>query len=169
MDVLEAIKTRHSIRKYAKTDIPDEDIRKLLEAAMSGPSAMNARPWHFIVVRDRKLLEKIPQASPYAAMAKNAAAVIIVCGDPSLDKAPGFWVLDCSIAAQNILLAAHGLGYGAVWTGAYPMEMQAKNIQKMFNIPQGIHPIALIPIGKPDEKVVRGKEALPARIHQDMW
>lgn len=169
MDVLEAMETRRSVRRYAADGLTDGAIDRIIQAAMSGPSAVNSRPWHFIVVRDKAILEKIPQASPYAGMAKDASVAIVVCGDPSLDKIPGFWVQDCSIAAQNILLAAHGLGYGAVWTGGYPMESQVKKLQKLFNIPESIFPLAVIPIGVPAEKNTKRKEMLAGRIHQNTW
>ncbi|HEX7627453.1 MAG TPA: nitroreductase family protein [Candidatus Methanoperedens sp.] len=169
MEVLEALRTRRSIRKYTQEEIPQGDIRKIIEAAMSGPSAVNSQPWHFIIVKSRSILNEIPKASPYAQMAKDAAIAIVVCGDPELDKIPQFWVQDCSIAAQNILLAAHSLGYGAVWTGAYPMEDRVKNLKKLLGIPSSIIPLAVIPIGKPAEKKEGNKPYLEDRVHLDKW
>jgi nitroreductase len=169
MDVLEALRTRRSIRKYTKEEIPEADIRKIITAAMSGPSAANSQPWHFIIVKSKSILNEIPKASPYAQMAKDAAIAIVVCGDPTRDKVPLFWQQDCSIAAQNILLAAHSLGYGAVWTGAYPLESQYKNLQKLLGIPSNIFPLAVIPIGKPAEKKESDKPYLEDRVHFDTW
>jgi nitroreductase len=169
MEVLEALRTRRSIRKYTKEEIPEGDIRKIIEAAMSGPSAVNSQPWHFIIVKSRSILNEIPKASPYAQMAKDANIAIVVCGDPKLDKIPQFWQQDCSIAAQNILLAAHSLGYGAVWTAAYPMEDRVKNLQKLLGIPSSIIPLAVIPIGKPAEKKEGNKPYLEDRVHLDKW
>ena len=169
MDVLEALRTRRSIRKYTKEEIPEGDIRKIIEAGMSGPSAANSQPWHFIIIKSRSILNEIPKASPYAQMAKDAAIAIVVCGDLKLDRVPQFWQQDCSIAAQNILLAAHSLGYGAVWTGAYPMEDRYKNLQKLLGIPLSIIPLAVIPIGKPAEKKEGNKPYLEDRVHIDKW
>jgi nitroreductase len=169
MDVLEALRTRRSIRKYTNEEIPEADIRKIITAAMSGPSAANSQPWHFIIVKNKSILNEIPKASPYAQMAKDAAFAIVVCGDPTHDKVPQFWQQDCSIAAQNILLAAHSLGYGAVWTGAYPLEDRYKNLQKLLGIPSSIIPLAVIPIGKPAEKKEGDKPYLEDRVHIDKW
>ena len=169
MELLEALRTRRSIRKYTKEEIPEEDIRKIIEAAMSGPSAVNSQPWHFIIIKSRSKLNEIPKASLYAQMTKDAAIAIVVCGDPKLDKIPQFWPQDCSIAAQNILLAAHSLGYGAVWTAAYPMEDRVKNLQKLLGMPSSIIPLAVIPIGKPAEKKEGNKPYLEDRVHPDKW
>lgn len=169
MEVLEALRTRRSIRKYTKEEIPEGDIRKIIEAAMSGPSAVNSQPWHFLIIKTRSILNEISKVSPYAKMTKDAAIAIVVCGDPKLDKIPKFWQQDCSIAAQNILLAAHSLGYGAVWTAAYPMEDRAKNLQKLLGIPSSIIPLAVIPIGKSAEIKEGDKPYLEERIHLDKW
>jgi len=169
MEVLEALRTRRSIRKYTNEEIPEGDIRKIIEAAMSGPSAVNSQPWHFIIIKNRSVLNEIPKASLYAQMAKDATIAIVVCGDPKLDKIPQFWQQDCCIAAQNILLAAHSLGYGAVWTAAYPLEDRVKNLQKLLGIPASIIPLAVIPIGKPAEKKEGIKPYLEERVHLDKW
>jgi nitroreductase len=169
VDCLETIYTRRSIRKYADKKVPDEIIEKLLKAGMSGPSAVNEQPWHFIIVKDKKLLEEIPKASPYAQMAKEAALAIIVCGDLKLQKIEGLWSQDCCIAAQNILLAAHALGLGAVWTAAYPLPDRVENLQKLFNIPKNIIPLCVIPIGYPAEKKEPVERFKKDRVHQDKW
>ncbi|MCX9083620.1 MAG: nitroreductase family protein [Candidatus Methanoperedens sp.] len=169
MEVLEALRTRRSIRKYTRDDVPDSDIRIILEAGMSGPSAVNSQPWHFIVITSRSILNEIPKASLYAQMAKDAAIAIVICGDPALDKIPLFWQQDCCIAAQNILLAAHSLGYGAVWTAAYPLEDRVLNLQKLLGIPSNIIPLAVIPIGRPAEKMKGDKPYLEERVHLDGW
>ena len=92
-------------------------IELLLRAAMAAPSACNKQPWHFVVINDRKMLDKIPSFSPYASMVREAPLAIVVCGD--LDKAldgweQDFWIQDCAAATENILLMAHGLGLGTV-------------------------------------------------------
>jgi nitroreductase len=169
MDCLDVIYTRRAIRKYTDKKVSDELIEKLLKAGMSGPSAVNEQPWHFIVVKDKKLLEGIPKASQFAQMAKDAAFAIIVCGDPKLQKIEGFWSQDCCIAAQNILLAAHALGLGAVWTAAYPMQDRVDNLQKLFSIPKNIIPLCVIPLGYPAEKKEPVERFKKERVHQDKW
>ena len=86
MDIFDAIATRRSVRKYTDRPVTDEDIRTVLEAAMMAPSAGNAQPWHFVVVRDAALRARVAELNVYAAMARTAPAGILVCGDPRLEK-----------------------------------------------------------------------------------
>ena len=122
MDTLLAIRTRRSIRAYQDKPVPEELTQKLLAAAMQAPSARNQQPWQFIVIDDRALLAKIPGVMPNAAMAAEAPLAILVCAELALEKSQGYWVLDCAAAVENMLLAAHALGLGAVWCGVYPRE-----------------------------------------------
>lgn len=153
MDVLEAIHTRRSIRKYTEESISNEMIKELLSAAMSAPSAVNAQTWVFVVIDDRKLLDGIPEYSPYAAMVCGAPLAILVCGDTNKEIAPGFWVQDCSAAIQNLLLAAHSLGLGAVWTGCYPIEDRVESFRKAFALPEKVIPLGLVVLGHPAQEV----------------
>ncbi|AKB73478.1 Nitroreductase family protein [Methanosarcina lacustris Z-7289] len=152
METLEAIHTRRSIRKYTDRPVPRELITELLRAAMSAPSAVNAQPWVFIVIDDRKLLDEIPTYSPYASMCREAPLAILVCGDTTQEKAPGHWVQDCSAAIQNLLLAAHDFGLGAVWTGIFPMTDKVKGFRKAFGLPDHVFPLGLVPIGYPAQQ-----------------
>ncbi len=119
---LKAIHSRRSIRKFEDKAVSEENIKDILSAAMMAPSAGNAQPWQFVVVDDRDKLNAVPDINEYAAMAKNAPLGILVCGDLSLEKYAGYWVQDCSAAIQNLLLATHAKGLGAVWTGIHPIE-----------------------------------------------
>ncbi len=152
METLEAIHTRRSVRKYTDRQVPRELVTELLRAAMSAPSAVNSQPWIFIVVDDRKLLEEIPTFSPYAAMCREASLAILICGDTTQEKISGFWVQDCSAAIQNLLLAAHDCGLGAVWTGIYPMKDRIEGFRKVFELPEHVIPLALVPVGYPAQE-----------------
>jgi nitroreductase len=121
MEALEAILSRRSIRKYRDEPVGEEAIEQLLRAAMSAPSAGNQQPWHFVVIDGRDILEKVEKVNPYAGMAADAPLAVLIAAEPALEKFPGYWVQDCSAAAENMLLAAHAMGLGAVWTGIYPM------------------------------------------------
>lgn len=149
MDIFTALHSRRSIRAYTDEDVSAEEIRALLDAAMIAPSAGNAQPWHFILVDDKKLLAEIPHIHPYAGMAAKAPLGILVCGDLSREKYPGFWVQDCAAATQNLLLAATGLGLGAVWTGIHPVEEREERFRALFALPEGIVPLALVVLGRP--------------------
>ena len=169
MDAIQAILTRRSIRKYTPETVPDELIDEILHAAMAAPSAGNGQPWHFMVIRDRQLLDEIPHLHPYAEMVHSASVVILVCGQTGQEKHPGFWVQDCSAATQNTLLAAHALGLGAVWVGVFPREERVKGLKQLLGIPEEITPLSLIPIGYPAESKSPSNRYDSSRIHPDRW
>jgi len=169
MDVLEAQKTRRSIRKYQQKPVEQEKIDKILVAAMQGPSAMNERPWHFIVITDKAVLSEIPKVSPYAQMLSETPLAIVVCGDIESLKIDGLWSQDCAIASTNILLAAHSLGLGAVWTAAYPLPGRAEGIQKILGLPKNVIPLSVIPIGYPAEQKPAVERFDKSRVHKQKW
>ena len=169
MDAMQAILTRRSIRIYTPETVPDELIDEILYAAMAAPSAGNGQPWHFVVIRDRQLLDEIPHLHPYAEMARSASVAILVCGQTGQEKHPGFWVQDCSAATQNILLAAHALGLGAVWVGVFPREERVKGFMQLLGIPEEITPLSLIPIGYPAESKSPSNRYDSSRIHPNRW
>ncbi|MDD5086761.1 MAG: nitroreductase family protein [Candidatus Nanoarchaeia archaeon] len=168
-EFLDFINTRRSIRKYKQGEISEEQIKQILEAGMQAPSARNQQPWHFIVVKDKEIIEKIIEAHPNASMAKQASFGILVCGDLNLETAEGMWIQDCSAATQNILLAVHALNLGAVWTGVYPREERMEGFKKLFDLSENIIPFSFIPIGYPDEKSSKADRFKKERIHYDKW
>ena len=107
MDVLEAIFTRRSIRRYSDERIDDVIVDKILHAAMYAPSAVNKQPWHFIVFEDKTTKDAIMKFHQNAGMLKEAQKCILVCYDEKLQHDEGYGIIDCSAATQNILLAAH--------------------------------------------------------------
>jgi len=169
MDPLDAIRTRRSIRKYQDKPVPEELIEKLLAAAMYAPSACNAQPWQFVLLQDRKLLREVPKIHPYAAMAAQAPLAILVCGDTSLEISPGYWAIDCSAAVENLLLAAHALGLGAVWTGVYPQQDRVEGFRRLLGLPKNVIPHSLIPLGYPAEQPPQEERYRPERIHRNGW
>lgn len=169
MDVTKAILSRRSIRKYADEPISDEAVEALLRAAMHAPSGVNEQPWHFVVIKDRKILDAIPRISRTAQMVKYAPLAIAVCADKNLEKFPGLWALDCSAATENILLAATARGLGAVWTAVYPFEDRIKGIKKLLNLPGEVIPLCVIPVGRPAETPAPVDRFNPSRIHYDTW
>ena len=169
MDVLEAIRTRRSIRQYQDKAVPQEIVQRVLAAAMSAPSACNAQPWQFIVIRDRKLLSEVPRLNSHAAMAAHAPLAILVCGDLRLEISAGYWVVDCAAAVQNLLLAAHALGLGAVWTGVYPQQDRIEGFRRLLNLPQQVIPHSLIPLGYPAETAAHEDRYRPDRVHHEGW
>ena len=150
---IENIMTRTSIRQYKDQPVEQEKIDIMLKAAMAAPTAVNLQPWHFIVINDKKTIDMLAGPRP-----TNAPLMIAVCGDTDKTtmpdgkgKLPDFWVQDVSAATENLLLAAHALGLGAVWTGVYPAMERVADVANVLNCPNNIIPLAVVRIGYPDE------------------
>ena len=165
MELFDALHTRRSIRKYQQKAIPDELVHKLLAAAMMAPSAGDERPWHFLLVTDPEKKEQVKAAHPHAGMMVNAPLGILICGDLNKQKYEGFWPQDCSAAMQNLLLAAHASGLGAVWTGIHPLEERVEKFQHIFNLPKHIVPFGLAVMGWPDQSSKVQDRFDPSRVH----
>jgi nitroreductase len=166
---MDNILTRRSIRKFRSNNVSDEDIKKILRAAMSAPSASNRQPWDFIIIKDRKTLDAIPEFHPYTKMAREASVAIVVCGNTNRADDREFWVQDCAAATQNILLAANSLGLGSVWCGVYPVKDLTEKFQKLLNLPPEIYPVSFIPIGYPNEEKPPSDRFDENKIHYEKW
>jgi nitroreductase len=167
-ETLNTIYTRRSIRSYTDEKISDEDVNALIKAGLYAPSHINKMPWEFIVVDDKKILEKIANATLYAKMTKDAPLAILVCGNMDrtiLGEGKDIWIQDCSAASENILLAAHSLGLGAVWTAVYPTHDRIRNVSKAVGVPENVIPLSLIVIGKPKAEDVEEKVLPTDRVH----
>jgi nitroreductase len=169
MDALETIRTRRSVRKYQDRPVSEELVRTLLEAAMSAPSARNGRPWQFVVIDDRRMLSEVARINPNAQMAMYAPLAILVCGDLRNETSPGYWVVDCAAATENILLAAHASGLGAVWTGVYPRQDRIDGLRRLVALPNDITPHSLVVLGYPAEQPAICDRYQPERVHRNRW
>ena len=150
---IENIMTRTSIRQFKAQPVEQDKVDILLKAAMAAPTALNLQPWHFIVINDKETIALLSGKRP-----TNAPLMIAVCGDTDKTmlpdgstKLPDFWVEDVSAATENLLLAAHALGLGAVWTGVYPAMDRTAEVANVLNCPQNIVPLAVVRVGYPDE------------------
>jgi nitroreductase len=169
VDTLEAIKTRRSVREYQDRAVPENVINQLLAAAMAAPSARNQQPWEFVVITDREILKQISGINPNAQMAAHAPVAILVCGNLALETAPGYWVVDCAAAIQNLLLCAHALGLGAVWTGTYPNEERMDGYTTLLDLPEQVIPHTLVVVGYPTQQPPPQDRFKPERIHYNGW
>jgi nitroreductase len=169
MEVMEAILNRRSIRKYIDKALEEDKVMTLLKAAMYSPSARNYQPWHFIVINEREILDKVPSVHPYAEMIYKAPLAILVCGDRKLEPMDEYLAINCAAATQNMLLTAHDMGLGAVWLGVYPRRERMKGLSKLVNLPEHIIPISLVVIGYPDEAKERPERFKKDRIHYNSW
>lgn len=169
MDVLEAIYSRKSIRRFTGEKISEENLKTILMAGFCAPSAHNKRPWHFVVIRDEESLKAIANAHPYAKMLPGAGCGIVVCGDKEREGMTGFLVEDCSAAMENMLLAAHGIGLGAVWCGLYPVPQLVKLVEKVLDLPENIIPVGVMVVGAKDEERAVKDRYDEERVHFDRW
>ena len=169
MDTLEAIHSRRSVRRYQDKPVPEELVRKLLAAGMSAPSARDAQEWKFVVIDDKAMLTEIGEINPNAKMAQHAPMAILVCADLSLEKSAGYWVVDCAATVENILLAAHALGLGAVWTGVYPRQERMDGLKKLVGLPETVMAHSLIVLGYPAEQPAPQDRYRSDRVRRNHW
>ena len=148
------IKNRRSIRTYKNQELPDELIAKLVEAARLAPTAGNVQPFHLVIVKTEKNRQQLSEATRNQKSLLEAPVVIVVCADEeAAENRYGvrgkklYCLQDTAAVTQNILLAACALGLGTCWVGAFDEGA----IKKVINAPKNIRPVALIPIGYPNE------------------
>ncbi|MCQ2310950.1 MAG: nitroreductase family protein [Paludibacteraceae bacterium] len=170
-NVIENIRTRVSVRQFTGEKISDEQIQTLLQCAMSAPSALNHQPWAFIVITEDSLLAQLGQAFPYSRCDQHPACAIIPCGDltKAIEGSEGFWINDVSAATENILLAAHAMGLGAVWTGLHPNMERATAAQQLLGLPEHIIPMCIVPVGVPAEQPEVKDKWKTDNIHYNRW
>ena len=152
--VMENITTRRSIRKFRKSDVSDEDVFKLLDAARHAPSAGNKQPWVFIVVRDPKVKKLLAEAAEKEEWVAGAPVIIVACVD---NKIAGsrfgergtklYGVQGVAAAVENLMLAANALGLGTCWVGSF----SEGKVAGQLHCPEHVRPCAMIVVGWPDE------------------
>lgn len=170
--VLDNLMTRTSIRAYQDKPVEDEKIEKMLRAAMAAPSAGNKQPWKFVVIKNEETLKTISGHFHTMKMAENAPLAIVVCGDMNQtfpEDGRDYWVEDASAATENLLLAAHAMGLGAVWCGIYPMQERVKLLKKLLGMPENIVPLNVIPVGYPAEEPAPKDKWKPDNIYNETW
>ncbi|MBQ6304993.1 MAG: nitroreductase family protein [Bacteroidales bacterium] len=169
---METIMTRTSIRSFTDRAVSADTIEMLLRAGMAAPTAVNKQPWHFVVINDRALMDSLGGNGRQSQMWKESPLAIVVCGDMNKaleGPAQAFWVQDCSAATENILLAAHALGLGAVWTGCYPMEERMANVSRVLNLPETVIPLCVIVMGYPSEQPEPKDKWKPENVTYNMF
>ncbi|HDJ04785.1 nitroreductase family protein [Candidatus Bathyarchaeota archaeon] len=173
MDLFEAIESRRSIRAYTGEDVSEDDVRRLIDAARKAPSAGNIQPWEFIVVRKPEIKRKLASAALNQTFIEEAPVVIVVCADTERSwrgygsrGAELYCIQDTAAAIENLLLASCALGLGACWVGAFHEE----GVRKALEIPEGVRPVAIIPVGHPAERPKpRPKRPLEEIIHYERY
>ncbi len=166
MTPIDNIFERKSVRSFEDKTVSRDTLELLVKAGMAAPSAMNRQPWQFFVSTDKVKMDSLNARLPYAKMLKEAAAVIVVLGNPEISK---LWMYDCSACTQNVLLAAESMGLGAVWTAAFPYDDRVNAIKEVYAIPDPWLPLALIPVGYPKGDHQPKEKWDPAKVHYEVW
>ena len=169
---IDNILARRSIRRFdTEKPLPRELTEKLIECACAAPSARNLRPWHFIVVEDRALLDKLSEVHPYAKMLREASIAIVVCGETERGGEPlRWWEEDCAAAMQNILLAAQALSLGSVWLGVKRGKPGLEDaIKTLFEVPEFVSIMGIAAIGWPKETKDPHSGIDACCLHVDKW
>lgn len=152
---LQNIMTRCSIRKFENKPVEDNKIEALLRAGMASPTSRDMQPWHLVVVKEREAINKLADKNPHHGdQIRSTPLLIYICGDTTRfqpGEARDFWIEDCSAVSENILLAAHALGLGAVWTSVYPSAQKVNGIRRNLGLGENIIPFSMIRIGYPGE------------------
>lgn len=169
VDAISAITNRRSIRKYTTQSIDEKQVNTLLNAGFCAPSAMNKRPWHFIVVKEKTNLHQLCENSARGKMIADADCCIIVCGDKCVQGTNELLIEDCAAVTQNILIAAYSLGLGAVWCGVLFNSDWSKYMIDTFKLPEKVVPISVISLGYPDEVRTVENRFEQAKIHKETW
>jgi len=150
MDAFECIRKRRDIRSYLKKDVPDDVIRKIVEAGRLAPSAMNLQPWHFIVIKNRDTLKELGKFCMSGRFIVDAYFAVVVITEPS-----NKWhEIDGTRAVQNMSLAAWNEGVGTCWIGAIDRE----KVKEKLDIPKNLHVLTILPFGYPEEFTVKRKK-----------
>jgi len=151
MELFKAIRGRRSVRSYSEDEIPEQDLKEILEAAICAPSAGNIQSWEFVVVQNDDTKEALAEAAYGQDFIAEAPVVIVVCANRARsarrygDRGASLYsIQDTAAAIQNMLLASYALGYGSCWVGAFDEAKAARIIQA----PPEIRPVAIIPIGR---------------------
>ncbi|MDE6291886.1 MAG: nitroreductase family protein [Muribaculaceae bacterium] len=169
---IEDIMTRTSVRAYTDKAVGSEQIDTLLRAAMAAPTAGNKQPWRFVIINDRATLDTISCNFHTMTMAKDASVAFVMCGDETATfdgEGRDYWVQDVSASSENLLLAAHAMGLGAVWCGIYPMSDRVRQFSDMLHLPEDIIPMACICVGYPSGETTPKDKWKPEYIHYNTW
>ena len=161
MEVFECIKSRRSVRKYERKDVPNELIGQIIFAGTQAPSCGNMQPWEFIVVRDEKTKNEISQVALRQEHIEDAPVLIVVCANPEKsgdrydDRGRNLYCIqDTAAAIENMLLMANSLGLGTCWIGAF----DEGRVKKILNIPERLRPVAILTLGFPVPYEKSGKK-----------
>ena len=169
---LDVISTRVSVRQFTGEKLNADQLDKILRAGMSAPTAVNKQPWAFVVVDDAEVLQQLSEAVKSSRIENGASHAIVVCGDMTKaleGEGRGYWVEDTSAATENMLLAAHAMGLGALWVGVYPISERVSQVSEIICVPEHITPMCIVTLGYPAEQPAVKDKYKTENIHLNRW
>ncbi len=172
--MLDAISRRCSVRSYTDAPVAEEDLRQVLEAALSAPTAINVRPWHIIVVTDAATRAKLAQAHEYAGFCAQSPVVLVFCADAG--RQPHWWIEDTCAALENALIQAPDLGLGPCWIGIRGCEAghgpgpeREEFVREALDIPATIRVLGLVSLGHPAGELTPKPPGPMDAVHRESW
>ncbi len=163
MSVMDAIKTRKSVRSFLDQSVEDEKLRTILEAGRLAPSASNRQEWRYVIVRDRETRKKLAEAANWQTFVGEAPVVIVACAETDnhvMDCGQLCYPIDVAISLDHMTLVAAELGLGTCWIGAFNEE----KVKKILDIPEEVRVIELMPLGYPVDPTPKIKNRLPLNM-----
>jgi nitroreductase len=155
LDILKIIKSRRSIRKFDNSPVPEDLLKKILEAGRWAPSGLNNQPWRFAVIRDEMLKDIFSRLTHYSRIIKGSQVLIAVFLDISVSYDRTKDVQAIGACIQNMLLEAHSLGLGGVWLGE--ILKSRDQIEEILDVKKNLELMAVIALGSPAENPKNGK------------
>ena len=166
MDLIEAIKTRRSIRRYRETPVEDQKLMECLEAARWAPSADNWQPWAVIIVRNPEARKRLAGIHDWGRFMAESPVVAVFLADPK--RSPNFYHGDAAVAVQNFLLAAHSFGLGTCWMGVINTQYE-QPIKKLLGVPDDLVVLCTVSVGYPDEKTTSSRRPLGEIVYWERY
>lgn len=161
---VEFVLQRHSAREFTNERVAPEDVDTLMEALRCAPSAGNVQPWFFYVIAKQDMQSEIANVANRQYFLETAAVLFVVCADPELSAATYgdrgremYCYQDTAAAAENLLLVANMLGYGACWVGSFDED----EVRRLLEIPSHLKPVALVGVG-PSRPITKFPDRRPA-------
>lgn len=172
--LIDAILGRRSIRRFSNEAVSPDDVTLMVDCALAAPSACNHRPAHLIVVTHRQTIDRFAEIHHAAAMAKQAALLFVFCAAPEQSEVTHhYWRDDCAAAMENLLLASHALGYGAVWCGGIHRTSDAQQrrdgLRQLFHVPDDVEIFGYAIVGRPAEAKLAYGSAEANKVHSEIW